>query len=319
MSKFCTNCGAALDDDKKFCTECGASVNGSPAGAAPTPPPQVPPQPQTAPVCAQAATAAMPPPQNAYQQATAYGGDMAPGKDSKYEPITTGGFIGITLLMCIPVIGFILMIVWACGGCRKINKRSFARATLIMAVIGLVVSLVLGFTLRSAIKKIAKEAGITFDGTSQSETAEGSGAEGDLSQLGDLLGLLEGITGEEQSGLDELLQNVEDINADASDANDGWPKSLRAYPGGTATAVETYRTEISGTTLDEMMGWIEDLKADGFEYQDFYDFGMTEQDMLDMNGWWATDGEIYLSVSYYEGVVTIDHTTELPDLESYFS
>ena len=62
MAKFCTNCGATLDDDKKFCTECGASVNESPAGAA-APPPQAAPQPQTAPVYAQAATVTMPPQQ----------------------------------------------------------------------------------------------------------------------------------------------------------------------------------------------------------------------------------------------------------------
>ena len=28
--------------------------------------------------------------------------------------------------------------------------------------------------------------------------------------------------------------------------------------------------------------------------------------------------ETYLSVSFYEGTVTMDHTRELPDLESYF-
>ena len=60
------------------------------------------------------------------------------------------------------------------------------------------------------------------------------------------------------------------------------------------------------------------LKKDGYEFQDFYDFGMTEEDMLSMNGWWATDGEIYLSVSYYDGLVTIDHTKELPDLSDLF-
>ncbi|MBQ2896115.1 MAG: zinc ribbon domain-containing protein, partial [Oscillospiraceae bacterium] len=139
MAKFCTNCGATLDDDKKFCTECGAPVNESPVGAAapPPPPPQSAPQPQAAPVYAQAATATMPPPQSAYQQATAYGGDVPPPKGSKYEPITTKGFIGIMLLMCIPVVGQILMIIWALGGCRKINKRNLARASLIMMVVAL--------------------------------------------------------------------------------------------------------------------------------------------------------------------------------------
>ena len=67
------------------------------------------------------------------------------------------------------------------------------------------------------------------------------------------------------------------------------------------------------------MGWIEHLKADGFEYQGFYDFGMSEQDMLDMNSWWAYDGNTCLSVSFADGTVIVDHTKELPDLESYFN
>ena len=353
MSKFCTNCGATLDDDKKFCTECGASVNEAPAGAAPTPPPppppQAPPQPQAAPVYAQAATATMPPPQSAYQQATAYGGDMAPGKGSKYEPITTKGFIGIMLLMCIPVVGQILMIIWALGGCRKINKRNLARASLIMMVVALVTSLILGLVLKSlfgkVVDKIEAETGVSITEMTGGEkgksgesgesgglngllgiigglSGEGSGTtNSDIQELEDLNKLLEGlggITGEE-NGFEGLIDGAIEANKDAEAANDGWPKTLREYPGGTATATASYRTEISGTTLDEMMGWIEDLKADGFEYQDFYDFGMSEQDMLDMNGWWAYDGNTYLSVSFSEGTVIVDHTKELPDLASYFN
>ncbi len=64
------------------------------------------------------------------------------------------------------------------------------------------------------------------------------------------------------------------------------------------------------------MAWIEDLKKDGFEYQDFYEFGMTEEDMLGVNGWWATDGEIYISLSYSDGTVIVDHMNELPDMSS---
>ena len=63
---------------------------------------------------------------------------------------------------------------------------------------------------------------------------------------------------------------------------------------------------------------VEQLKADGYVYTDFYDFGLTEDDMLGMDGWWGTNGEIYLSLSYYEGTVTVDHTYELPNLEDYF-
>lgn len=347
MAKFCTNCGATLYDDKKFCTQCGASVDEAPAGAAalPSPPPQSAPQPQAAPVYAQTATATMPPPQSAYQPAAAYGGDMAPAKGSKYEPITTKGFIGIMLLMCIPIVGQILMIVWALGGCRKINKRNLARASLIMMVVALVISFILGLVLKSlfgkVVDQIEAETGVSISEITGGEKSK-NGESGDL---GGLLGIVSGLSGEdgptnqnieeleelekmleglegvtdEESGFNGLIDGAIQANRDAEAANDGWPKTLRAYPGGTATATASYRTEISGTTLDEMLGWIEDLKGDGFEYQDFYDFGMSEQDMLDMNGWWAYDGNTYLSVSFSEGTVIVDHTKELPDLASYFN
>ena len=337
MAKFCTNCGATLDDDKKFCTECGASVNESPAGAAAPP--------QAAPVYAQAATATMPPPQPAYQPAAAYGGDMASAKGSKYEPITTGGFIGIMLLMCIPIVGQILMIVWALGGCRKINKRNLARASLIMMVVALVISFILGLVLKSlfgkVVDQIEAETGVSISeitGGEKGKNGENGGLNGllgivnglsgddgptnqnieELEELNKMLEGLGGVTGEE-NGFEGLIDGAIEANKDAEAANDGWPKTLREYPGGTATATASYRTEISGTTLDEMLGWIEDLKGDGFEYQDFYDFGMSEQDMLDMNGWWAYDGNTYLSVSFSEGTVIVDHTKELPDLASYFN
>ena len=65
-------------------------------------------------------------------------------QNSKYAPITTGGYIGIFFLMLIPVVNLILLIVWACGGCKKVNKRNFARAALILCLIFFVIiSLVL--------------------------------------------------------------------------------------------------------------------------------------------------------------------------------
>ena len=344
MAKFCTNCGATLDDDKKFCTECGASVNDTPAGAAPTPPPppRSAPQPQAAPVYAQAATATMPPLQSAYQPAAAYGADAPPPKGSKYEPITTGGYIGIMLLMCIPIVGQILMIIWAFAA-RKVNKRSLARASLIMMVVMLIISFLIGLAVKSLFGKVVdiieEETGVNI-----TEITGGEGRDGESGGLGGLLGIVGGLTGEggptnqnieeleelnkmleglggvtgEENGFDGLIDGAIQANKDAEAANDGWPKTLREYPGGTATAVASYRTEISGTTREEMLAWIEDLKKDGFEYQDFYDFGMTEEEMLDY-GWWAYDGNTYLSVSYSDGTVIVDHTKELPDLESYFN
>ncbi len=275
--------------------------------------------------------------------------DSVPGPGSPYEPITAGGYIGIMLLMCIPVVGLVLMIVWACGGCRKVNKRNLAKASLIMMVIGMVFGLIFGIIARVAVNKAVKtiedEVGVSLSGEEEkggllgllagaassesgtSESGSGQGSTGstnsdleELEELGNLLESLEKLSGEESgaSGLNDLVENVEEINQEAEKMSDGWPKSLRAYPGGTATATASYRTEITGTSQEEMMSWIEDLKKDGYSYQDFYGFGMTEEDMLSFNGWWATDGEIYLSVSYVEDTVIIDHMTELPDMSSLF-
>lgn len=366
MAKFCTNCGATLPDDKNFCTECGTPVgtveptpvvNTEPVVE--TPPVQTPPPVQTAPPPVQQTpppTQTAPPPvQPVYQYNTAPAGETVPPKGSKYDPITTGGYIGIMLLMCIPVVGLILMLIWAFGA-KKINKRNLARASLIMMAVGLVFSLIFGFIAKAVVNKAVEAVGfdtntigniISGEASEEEETMgalgalgalaalSGDGEDADVDQnitnsdieeleaLSDVLSSLEALSGEgsengEGNSLSELADNAADINRKAEEANDGWPKSLRAYPGGIAKAVASYRTEISDTTLDEMLEWIEELKKDGYKFQDFYDFGMSEADMLSMNGWWATDGEIYLSVSYYDGLVTIDHTKELPDLSDLF-
>ena len=57
--------------------------------------------------------------------------------------MSTGGFIGIFLLMLIPIVNLILLIVWACGGCRKVNQTNLARAMLVLMLIGIVLSMLL--------------------------------------------------------------------------------------------------------------------------------------------------------------------------------
>lgn len=239
------------------------------------------------------------------------------------------------LLMCIPILGQILMIVWACGGCRKLQKRNLARAGLILLVISLILSLILGFAFRGALKGFAGEAdgeggtssgsilGRLLGGGSSGAEQTGSDAGGELDDLTALAGLLNGLSaesGEDAGGsLEALLENAADVNREAEQHSDGWPSSLPEYPGGAMSAVESYRTEFTGTTREEMHAYIDTLKNDGFAYTDFYGFGMTEAEMLDIDGWWGTDGNLYLSLSYLDGTVTIDHTTELPNLEDYFS
>ena len=363
----CTECGAQLKDGIKFCTECGTAVPEGKAETAPASetkpqqpqkteqqnaqPQQIPPQPQ------QQQQTYVPPqnaapqqpyaqpqpayaqPQPVYQQpayaqpAPVYaqpGQEPAPGPDSRYGLISTWGFIGIMLLLCIPIIGFILMIVWACGGCRKYQKRNLCRAMLIFMAVSLVISLILGFAIKglvnSAIDTVKDQIG---ESTGTEEDAGGlaglfAGLTGDSSGSGNSSDtgtedLLSGIFGELLGGdLSGLLGEADDINEEASKNSSGWPSDLPKYPDGSMNEVENYRTEITGTSADTMWSYIETLKNKGYKFQDFYQMGMSEADMKSMNAWWGTNGKWYLSISFVDGTVTVDHTTELPDLSGLF-
>ena len=358
--KFCTECGAAVPEGKAETAPASETQPQQPQKTEQqnAQPQQIPPQPQQQqqtyvppqnaapqqpyaqpqPAYAQPQPAyAQPQPvyqQPAYAQpAPVYaqpGQEPAPGPDSRYGLISTWGFIGIMLLLCIPIIGFILMIVWACGGCRKYQKRNLCRAMLIFMAVSLVISLILGFAIKglvnSAIDTVKDQIG---ESTGTEEEAGGlaglfAGLTGDSSGSGnssdtgteDLLsGIFGGLLGGDLSG---LLGEVDDINEEASKNSSGWPSDLPKYPDGSMNEVENYRTEITGTSADTMWSYIETLKKKGYEFQDFYQMGMSEADMKSMNAWWGTNGKWYLSISFVDGTVTVDHTTELPDLSGLF-
>ena len=140
--------------------------------------------------------------------------------------------------MCIPVVGLILTIVWACGGCRKICKRSLARAAIIMTVIGIVIGIIFALVGGALINSLLDKAGIEtngegfFSGLSISNNdkdeneksggilsgilgssgGESAGSEyEELGELGDILGALGALSGEEvdMSALDGLMGNIE--------------------------------------------------------------------------------------------------------------
>ena len=61
------------------------------------------------------------------------------------KPISAAGWLGIILLMFIPVLNLFLLIIWAFGGCLKKSKTSFARAALILFLIFAVIVAVAWF------------------------------------------------------------------------------------------------------------------------------------------------------------------------------
>lgn len=58
------------------------------------------------------------------------------------DHMTTGEWMWSLFLAGIPVIGLIALFVWAFGSSAKVSKRSFARAALLWAAIGVAVSVV---------------------------------------------------------------------------------------------------------------------------------------------------------------------------------
>ena len=179
MAKFCTNCGKEIPEEAVFCTECGTPA---PVGAAA--PQSAAQAPQPEPVY-QPAPEPAPPVHRAQPYAPCYappaGEEDAPPRGGKYEPLSTGGFIGSMILMAIPVVGWAVAIIWACGGCRQVNKRNLARATLVLLVIGLVLCAICYFAGRALWNGFLESSGLA------EQFGELTGQFGDLGELSEML------------------------------------------------------------------------------------------------------------------------------------
>lgn len=66
-----------------------------------------------------------------------------PTKIYNTTPISSWGYIGWSLLFLIPVIGQIVLIVFACGGTRNMNLRNYARSKLLTLLLLVIIALIL--------------------------------------------------------------------------------------------------------------------------------------------------------------------------------
>lgn len=136
MSQYCQSCGAVMDEGARFCKTCGTPVAMTSASPTTEQHPTAPSSYQSIPVGSQQTSAGY----THYTQPTS-----APSVGS--EPLSVGQYVGMMLLSGLPLVGLILLLIWAFGSEANINKRNYARAVLIIALIAIAVGVVFGVTM----------------------------------------------------------------------------------------------------------------------------------------------------------------------------
>ena len=150
---YCMDCGAEAPEGAEYCIHCGGEVREERPHSAPEkelarPPVHREPMPRrSAPT---AGSRPAPRASDAYARPSrrevpaAAPSDRAASRPVKREALSVGGYLGSLILMCLPVIGLVITIVWACGGTSQPSRKNLARAFLLFSVIALVVAVLAG-------------------------------------------------------------------------------------------------------------------------------------------------------------------------------
>ena len=165
----CTNCGHPLAAGATFCENCGQTVALATANNQ-TEPYAYAQQNMQSNANDQQGQVQQGGYQAPYQtQPPSYNAQPAYAATHSSEPLGVGGFLITMLVFAIPIVGIVMMFIWAFGSGGNINRRNYARATLIVALIGIVLSILFASVFA------------TIWATIISEMAGGFGAEFDFS------------------------------------------------------------------------------------------------------------------------------------------
>lgn len=114
----CEKCGKEIMEDETICAECAAA--------------------QTAPQFHPDFTAVRPEPAQSARQQAFHIPLTRKQLPAEYRPLSAWGYFGYQILFAIPLIGFIFLLVFALGGTRNVNLRSFARSYFCALLIALI-------------------------------------------------------------------------------------------------------------------------------------------------------------------------------------
>lgn len=131
---FCPKCGEKLEESSKFCPVCGSPVN------------------QDKDNSYNKNERNSRRPKEMYEATinTVYDPQSAPvgqvirnyNPNLDYNPIGMWGYFFYTILLSIPILGWILVILFSLGATKKINLRNFARSWFCIYIIGIVLFLI---------------------------------------------------------------------------------------------------------------------------------------------------------------------------------
>ena len=128
-----------------------------------------------------------------YEQDTYMNQPQAPQDPRQFAPVSTGAFFGYKLLYGIPVVGWILCLVFSFTE-KNVNKRNFARATLMGLIISLVITCVIGFAVVKVAQVVIEQVMMETLGDSFGE-----------------MGVMKDVLDELQDGkYDDLIRRIED-------------------------------------------------------------------------------------------------------------
>lgn len=149
---FCQNCGKQIPDESTLCEACAAAAAPAAEPVVVAAQPKAAAQPEAAPAAPTTPAApyfqpayTAPPAAQPYAQPYAQPMRIPLSKDQlppEYKPLGAWMYFLYSLLFSIPLVGFILLIVFSCGGTQNINLRNYARSYFCALVVGLVLGLI---------------------------------------------------------------------------------------------------------------------------------------------------------------------------------
>ena len=74
------------------------------------------------------------------------GNEVNVSDNSEYKPISMWGYFGYEILFSIPVVGFILLIIFSVGGTSNKNLKNFARSYFCFLILGIILAILIGST-----------------------------------------------------------------------------------------------------------------------------------------------------------------------------